>query len=86
MTVHFDGTGSSDPEGGPLDYVWEFGDGVRSYDPSPTHIYETDGSYSVILGVTDEGGLDDFDLIDITVTSGVPVEPMTWGRIKALFR
>ena len=70
LTVSFDGTGSSDPEGGPLWYYWIFGDGQTGSGATPTHEYESPGIYSVVLGVTDDYGGDDFDIIDITVTPG----------------
>lgn len=70
LTVSFDGTGSSDPEGGPLWYVWVFGDGHTGTGATPDHEYEYPFSYEVFLMVTDEGGASDFDPIEITVTPG----------------
>ena len=58
--VAFDGTGSSDPEGGNLSYAWDFGDGVGTgTGPTPNYTYATAGTYPVSLTVTDNGGLSD---------------------------
>ncbi|MCM0059867.1 MAG: gliding motility-associated C-terminal domain-containing protein, partial [Algoriphagus sp.] len=35
---------------------WDFGDGIRSSEPSPTHTYTRKGSYSVTLTVLDNSG------------------------------
>jgi PKD repeat protein len=37
-------------------YLWDFGDGDTSTDPSPTHLYNTNGSYIVVLYLTDSTG------------------------------
>lgn len=37
-------------------YLWDFGDGTRSNEMSPTHSYSSTGSYNITLTVTDECG------------------------------
>ena len=57
--VIFDGSGSIDPEGDPLTYSWDFGDGSSSSpttDPTTTHRYAAAGVYQVALTV-DDGSL-----------------------------
>ncbi|MCI5221188.1 MAG: PKD domain-containing protein [Candidatus Electrothrix sp. AR4] len=55
--VLFDASLSKDPEGGPLRYFWNFGDGHTVEDASPVHTYEQAGDYSVSLKVVDDSGL-----------------------------
>ena len=49
LTVAFDGTGSSDPDGNPLTFAWDL-DGDGAYDDStatqPNYTYSTSGSYT----------------------------------------
>ncbi len=40
LSVSFSSAGSSDPEGQPLNYLWDFGDGSTSTAANPTHVYE----------------------------------------------
>jgi hypothetical protein len=55
--ITFDGAGSSDPDGDPLSYDWDFGDGnTASNTPTPTHSYAEAGIYGVCLTVTDAAG------------------------------
>jgi PKD repeat protein len=68
LTVDFDGTGSSDPEGGALLYDWDFGDSSSGTGETTSHEYLYPGSYVARLMVTDERGAIDFDTVDITVT------------------
>ena len=57
LTVQFDGSSSSDPDGDTLRYSWNFGDaspvvtGAR-----PVHTYDTAGQYVARLTVTDGNG------------------------------
>jgi glucose/arabinose dehydrogenase len=52
-TIHFSSTGSSDPEGQTLSYLWDFGDGTNSTSANPTKIYTNKGQFNVQLTVND---------------------------------
>jgi glucose/arabinose dehydrogenase len=75
LTVAFDGTGSSDPEGGALVYAWDL-DGDGAYDDStaskPPFTYPTDGNYSVGLKVTDVQNLSTTTATTIIVHASLP--------------
>jgi len=64
--VHFTSK-SFDPEGDPLTYYWDFGDGGISYQEDPTHFYDEPGSYNVNLTVTDDSDASDIDNITVNV-------------------
>jgi hypothetical protein len=51
--ILFDGLQSSDPNDDPLDFYWDFGDGITSTDKKSTHIYQNPGEYLVTLMVDD---------------------------------
>ena len=61
MEIGFDGAASSDPEGDPLSYDWDWGDGMTSPDAgcTPTYSYDAAGIYDVCLSVTDSRGAAD---------------------------
>ena len=54
--VKFQGTNSFDPDGDPLTYLWNFGDGTTSTLPNPVTAYTVFGEYLVTLTVTDSQG------------------------------
>jgi len=39
-----------------VEWIWDFGDGAIGYGQNTNHIYETTGTYSVSLTITDENG------------------------------
>ena len=45
----FDGTGSFDPDGDPISYAWDFGDGATDTGSVVTHSYAAAGTYIVTL-------------------------------------
>jgi chitodextrinase len=55
-TIHFNGAGSSDPDGVIVSYEWEFGDGGHSSGVEADHAYAEAGTYSATLTVTDDDG------------------------------
>jgi glucose/arabinose dehydrogenase len=76
LTVAFDGTGSTDPEGRPLTYSWDLnGDGTFGDSTSPTtsYTYTSAGSYTARLRVTDDQGAADTAAVTITVGNTAPV-------------
>lgn len=57
-TLIFDGSASVDPDGDPLTYTWDFGDGsIPGHGVEVMHKYERGGTYPVILTVDDGLGL-----------------------------
>lgn len=53
LEICFDGTGSFDPDGDPLTYSWDFGDGNIGTGATPCHTYAEAGIYDVCLIVND---------------------------------
>jgi PKD repeat protein len=67
LTVVFTGTASYDPEGAPITYRWDFGEGSTSSEANPVHRYTKPGVYTVKLVVQDVEGMLGQDEIDISV-------------------
>jgi len=53
--VTLDGSGSTD-DGKIVTWYWEFGDGTTATGQSTTHVWAANGSYDVVLWVTDDHG------------------------------
>jgi PKD repeat protein len=56
LTVKFSCWGSYDPDGSIASYKWTFGDGTSSTAQNPSKTYNTTGSYTAKLTVTDTKG------------------------------
>jgi hypothetical protein len=60
---------TSNPDGGPLGYAWDFDEGTTSTDASPVHTFTDVRSYQVRLTVTDvDSGLTSLSFQTVTVT------------------
>jgi glucose/arabinose dehydrogenase/PKD repeat protein len=74
LTVQFDGSGSSDPEGGTLAFAWDL-DGDGAYDDSsavqPSWTYSSAGTYTARVLVTDPQGAN--STASQTITVGNPI-------------
>ena len=65
--IAFDGTRSTDPDGDPLTYSWNFGDGTDAGGSAPAHVYAEAGSFTATLTVTDGRGGESVRSTTVTV-------------------
>jgi PKD repeat protein len=92
LTVQFNGSGSSDPDGDALSYAWDLnGDGAYgdSTAANPSFTYTTAGTYTARLRVTDARGASSLSApLTITVGAGntapapvidSPASSLTWA-------
>lgn len=71
--IIFDATASTDPEGEPLTYSWDFGDGSISSEAVVEHAYTSAGTYTVILTVTDSKGQTHSDTTQAEIADHPPI-------------
>ncbi|MFA5719009.1 MAG: PKD domain-containing protein, partial [Desulfobulbaceae bacterium] len=57
LQVQFDGSSSSDSDGSIVSYRWDLGDGSTATGAQVTHTYNTAGTFTAQLTVTDNDGL-----------------------------
>ncbi len=70
--INFNGA-ASDPEGQPLEILWDFGDGNTAGGTlTPTHAYDDNGTFIVTLVVTDNTGLSSSDTLTATINNVAP--------------
>ena len=72
--VHFDASGSSDPDGDGLDYRFDFGDGNTStwQGATATHAYGSPGDYFAFVEVSDGEDISCSTTVDITIWNPLP--------------
>jgi glucose/arabinose dehydrogenase/PKD repeat protein len=83
LQVGFSSAGTFDPEGQPLSYLWNFGDGATSTQANPSHTYAAVGPYVATLRVSDGFSFILSNTIDITV--GTPPTPTILGPADGTF-
>ena len=67
LTVTFDGSASSDPDGAVVGWDWTFGDGNADTGEQVTYQYTAAGVYNVTLTVTDELGATGTSMLTVTL-------------------
>jgi chitodextrinase len=72
VAVQFNGSGSYDPDGDPIAYSWDFGDGGSGTGIVPTHIYSNTGIYTITLSVEDGRGGIGTDQTTVEIVNPVP--------------
>ncbi|TXH47694.1 MAG: PKD domain-containing protein, partial [Burkholderiaceae bacterium] len=70
LAVAFDGSGSSDKDGGIASYAWTFGDGGTATGAKASRTYAAAGTYNVVLTVTDDKGAKTSLTRSVSVTAG----------------
>ena len=73
QSVNFTSSVSDDDPDDTHTYAWDFGDGAASTSENPSHAYETAGTESVTLTVTDAAG--ETDALTAQVRVNAPPSP-----------
>ncbi|HEU4561002.1 MAG TPA: S8 family serine peptidase, partial [Longimicrobium sp.] len=82
VAVQFNGSASNDPNGRPVTFAWNFGDGGTSTDANPAHTYMRAGIYTVTLTVRDASGLTTTAVTQAVIPNIVPgVSPIAGATI-----
>ena len=77
--------GSSDSDGTIVSRSWNFGDGGTSTALNPSHAYAAAGAYTVVLNVTDNGGLSGTASKSVTASAPPPITlTATGSKVKGL--
>ena len=85
LSVQFDASASADPEGGPLSFEWDFGDGQSGSGQRPYHTYTKAAAFTVTLTVRDGGGASD-RLVKINyITAEAPPVESTGDEVVASY-
>ncbi len=72
-SISFDASGSTDPTGGTLTHLWDFGDGTTSTQANATHAYTDLGEHTAIYTATNEDGTPASDYVRIDVRNRRPI-------------
>ncbi len=78
LTVSF-ASNATDPDGFIAAYYWDFGDGGSSTQAAASHVYQSAGTFTARVTVTDNGGATATSSMTITATGSTP--PPASGNI-----
>lgn len=85
--VAVDASASTDADGTITSYAWDFGDGAQATGVTASHTYAAAGTYTVMLTVTDNDGLQVSTTRQVVVSLAAPVASFTStsSRLSAAF-
>ncbi len=81
-SIFFDGSGSIDPDGDVISYLWNFGDGNTAVGVETDHEYGDDGTYIVTFTVIDNDGATDSTTSMKKVLNRPPIASFTENATK----
>lgn len=73
---------SSDSDGDLVNWTWSFGDGNVSYGSNVTHSYDTNGTYVIILTVTDDDGDYTSKNISLEIINAPPIIAFEYSPLE----
>ena len=81
--ITFDGAGSADPDGDPLLFTWDLGDGSQAAGATVLHSYALGGNYLVVLSASD-GTLIGRDSTSADVSGFLEADAFLAGRSRTI--
>jgi PKD repeat protein len=81
LSITFDATGSSDPDGSIAQYHWDFGDGASASGALAAHVYAA-GSFTATLQVLDDQGASTSATVLIGVDNKPPIVSATVSPVS----
>ncbi|MFJ4965178.1 ThuA domain-containing protein [Streptomyces sp. NPDC088729] len=85
LKVRFSSAGTSDGDGDPLTYAWDFGDGGTSTAADPAYTYKKNGTYTATLTVADPTGRTGSASVHVTVGNTAPTVELVLPQDGQLF-
>ena len=86
LTVNFDASASTDPDGDPMTFSWDFGDGQAGHGITTSHTYAVSGTYTATVTVNDGQVSKQSQPLTITVGNSLPIPTISVPTIDTTFR
>ena len=84
LSLTFNGSASSDPDGTLVSYQWDFGDYTTASGVTVSHAYSAAGTYTAILTLTDDGGATASDTAQVTIQTPAHATGTLMSEVLAL--
>ncbi len=74
---------ATDPGNDPLSYAWDFGDGTTGTGAAVSHVFTDDGTYDVVVTVSDDDGAATSTALQVAVANVAPIIQSITGPSSA---